>query len=147
VITNPRAETALEFMLDNGVKAEKALEYLKGIDLTKPVVATVLKKGTVVIQYVAKNGRIGNWIAPPGTPLAKLGIAANGRVLRVFETTLPETQVLKSTAADAVDTWTVRGQAIPAEGGGTQYFIPDQSTLTPVTQPFEAWGPGTGSLP
>jgi hypothetical protein len=34
---------------------------------------------------------------------------------------------MKSTASKKDDTWSVKGKSQPGDGGGEQYYVPDQS--------------------
>ncbi len=82
------------------------------------------------VQHI-KDGRIGNYFAPVGTPANHLGINPAGRVPITFAP-VKETEVLKSKAKEIVDTWTDPNKPYPAKGGGTQYFVPNKENLKQV---------------
>jgi filamentous hemagglutinin len=86
-----------------------------------------LPEGASYVQHV-QDGRVGNYFALPGTPAEMLGINPASRVPTTFSTAQP-TSALQSTAAPIVDTWTVPGTSFNAQGGGTQFFVPNNSTL------------------
>jgi hypothetical protein len=114
---------------------QKAAE-LKCIDYNKPVQAGPPPPiPSPCGQWQAPGGNRGNFFAPPGTPPGQLGIGANGTawnepgqpVAAKQETqhdVNPSTPYLQSTASPANDTWSTPGQAQPAPGGGTQYYVP-----------------------
>lgn len=118
-----RQTVAREFYRRAGWTEGRIAEHLKGIDFTKSVDVVTLPKGTTLVQYNFPGGRTGNYFALPGTPANQLGIYTNGRVESVFLTTQP-LNALRSTTANAVDTWSVPGTAINASGGATQLVIP-----------------------
>ena len=118
-----------DFYRSAGYTEEQIASHVKGIDFSKPVVAATLPKGTIAVQYVAPNGRVGNYFAPPGTPASELGFYSGGRVLTTFVAS-QNVVVLKSTAASIVDNWSfsqTTGWKVQTRGGGTQYFSPNNS--------------------
>jgi filamentous hemagglutinin len=124
-------ETAYNFYTQQGgFSADRTLGHLQGIDYTQPVTVTQVGPGTNYVQYVL-NGNVGNYFAPIGTPAASLGINPANRIPGLF-TPSGATSALQSTAASVTDTWTVPGEPFVAEGGGTQLFVPNKSTMTPV---------------
>ncbi|WP_443111582.1 polymorphic toxin type 46 domain-containing protein [Burkholderia sp. FERM BP-3421] len=77
------------------------------------------------------NGNVGSYFAPVGTQATNLGINPANRIPGLF-TPSGATSVLQSTAASITDTWTVPGRPFVANGGGTQQFVPNKSTMVPV---------------
>ena len=125
------SETAYNFYTQQGgFSAARTLGHLQGIDFTQPVTVTHVGPGTNYVQYVL-NGNVGNYFAPIGTPAASLGINPANRIPGLF-TPSGFTSALQSTAASVTDTWTVPGEPFVADGGGTQLFVPNKSTMTPV---------------
>lgn len=116
---------------------------LRGIDLSKPVTVETIPAGKEVIMY-GHSRYVGNFMTNPGTPTEALGIAQGERVFNRFRVKKPF-EVLRSSAADIVDTWTrgrtedtisimrnndgsfnvTKARGEMARGGGTQYTIPD----------------------
>jgi hypothetical protein len=47
-----------------------------------------------------------------------------------YDTNRP-VNVLKSSAKEINDDWSIPGQSIPTKGGGTQYFTKDKGSFTP----------------
>jgi hypothetical protein len=123
----PRFETAYSTYRDAGYSADRALSHISGIDRTQPVTRVTLPEGGAYVQHV-QDGRVGNYFALPGTPAEMLGINPASRVPTTFSTAQP-TSALQSTAAPIVDTWTVPDTSFNAQGGGTQFFVPNNSTL------------------
>ena len=120
-----RFSYATNFYERAGFTEAKAFEHVEGIDFTKKVFSTTLKKGTVVEQWVGKNG-VGSYFAPLENGAAKnLGLPDyEQRTLQQFTLT-EDVTVLQSTAAK------YKGSA----GGGTQYFSPSlKSNVVPKVQ-------------
>ncbi len=82
-----------------------------------------------MVQHVVPGTRTGNYFAEAGVSAAELGVNPAGRVPVLLQTPYGA-RALRSTAADIVDTWTVPGQAFHAQGGGTQYFVPNSNAFT-----------------
>jgi filamentous hemagglutinin len=110
-----------EFYKQTGWPDAKIDAHMDGIDFSKPVTIEIIPKGTKVDQWVDPIRGVGNYFAPPGTSASELGIYQGERVLTSFETAKDVT-VLRSTATDIIDTWSVPGQQIATKGGGTQCF-------------------------
>jgi hypothetical protein len=118
-----RGSLASSFYAEAGYTAENALSHMEGINFSKAVQTTTLTKGTVVQQWVGKNG-VGSYFTPLENGTAQnLGLADYGkRTLKQFTLT-EDVKVLKSTASD------LNG----AKGGGTQYFSPEiKNKVAPV---------------
>ena len=128
-----RYNIAYNFYTQAGFNTERALGHLGGIDFSQSVSVTKLTPGTGYVQYV-QNGNVGNYFAPIGTSAETIGISPIGRVPELFTPSQP-LQALRSTAADIVDTWTVKGQAYQTSGGGTQFFVPNKKLMLPGTNP------------
>ncbi len=110
-----------EFYKQTGWSDARIDAHMEGIDFSKPVTIEIIPKCTKVDQWVDPIRGGGNYFAPPGTPANELGIYQGERVLTSFESAKDVT-VLRSTATDIIDTWSVPGQKIATKGGGTQYF-------------------------
>jgi hypothetical protein len=107
-LKNPiRKELATRFIKMQG----KGLHHLDGINLDKVVKTKTLKKGTIVQQWVGKNGKGSYFTTLKNGNKKNLGIDYKDRTLEQFKLT-KDTKVLQSTAAD------LGGK----KGGGTQYF-------------------------
>ena len=112
-----RYNVALDFYLKRGFPKFKALEHIEGIDFTKKVFTTTLKKGTVIQQWVGEKG-VGSYFTTLENGAAKnLGLNPSEYLQRKLKqfTLKEDTKVLESTAAP------LNG----GEGGGTQYFSPE----------------------
>ncbi len=120
---------AARYYKESGWPASRIEHHLRGIDFGRPVEVVELPAGTKMVQYQLPGRPAGNYFAPLGTPPEHLGISPRGRISTTYVTTKPM-RILRSTAAAVEDTWTVPGRSIPAQGGGTQYFVVDPSSLT-----------------
>ena len=121
-----RINFAKDFYVKKGFTEAKALEHIEGIDLTKKVLTTTLKKGTVLQQWVGENG-VGNYFTTAENGAAQnLGLNDyNKRTLKQFTLT-SDVEVLQSTA----------GEYKGAAGGGTQFFSTEvKNNITPVKTP------------
>ncbi len=110
-----RTELASSFYAKVGYSIENAAQHMEGIDFSKPVQTTTIEKGTVLQQWVGKNG-VGSYFTDMENGTAQnLGLSDyEKRTLKQFTIT-DDVKVLRSTAAD------LNGHA----GGGTQYFSPE----------------------
>jgi uncharacterized Zn-binding protein involved in type VI secretion len=135
-----RRATAQAFYEQQGMPAKDIPDHLSGIDFRRPVDVVTLEQGTPVEQMQVPGGRQGNYYTPPGTPATKVGISpqgtdyATGAVVDKTPTqytTANDVQVLRSTAAPVQDTWSVKGNPVQTEGGGTQYFSMDKGSFVP----------------
>ncbi len=129
---------AKNFYKSAGYDEATAIRELKGIELTSKVDDIVLKKGTVVEQWLKvdkSTGKLipGNYFTLPGADPTKLGVSLEGRI-KVLSILDEVTKFLKSTAADMIDTWTVPGKSIVVKGGETQLFQTKVKT-TQIKQP------------
>ena len=106
-----RTRLAASFYAKANYAVDNAVQHMEGIDFTKAVQTTTLSKGTIVQQWVGKNG-VGNYFTTLENGASKnLGIGYEGRTLKQFTLT-EDVSVLKSTAG------TLNGNV----GGGTQFF-------------------------
>lgn len=106
---------AQSFYKRAGFSPQKAADHIGGIDMTKTVKTTTLKKGTVVQQWVGKNG-VGDYFTTVENGVQKnLGINDYAKRKLKQYTLTEDVEVLKSTAGE------YKGSA----GGGTQYFSPE----------------------
>jgi uncharacterized Zn-binding protein involved in type VI secretion len=118
------------------IPAAKIRSHIKGIDFSKPVtfgpqppVPSDLK------QWQSPGGRQGNYYAHDGTTCDELGIhhsaAGKGQApqpkISLPYKMSPSTPYLKSTSGPIHDTWSVYRRAHKTNGGGTQYFVPDNA--------------------
>jgi len=117
-------ELATNFYLDQGWHPKRAASHVGGIDFSQPVDIFTLSRGQPLAQYQARGNGVGNYFAPVGTRAEQLGINPIGRDTLVYAPT-ERVQVLRSTAAEIVDTWLVPSVPYRAEGGGTQFFTND----------------------
>ncbi|WP_162615282.1 two-partner secretion domain-containing protein [Saezia sanguinis] len=125
-----RYELAYNFYRQAGFNTDRILGHLEGIDFSKAVISTELQPGSLYVQYT-QNGRIGNYFANSGTPAEMLGINPSGRVPFSFTPSQP-ISALQSTAAKIIDTWTIPGKPFSAQGGGVQFFVPNNSLFLKV---------------
>ncbi len=128
-----RFDTAKDYYQKTGWPEDQITRHLKGIDLSKDVSVETLKKGTEVTQWVDPSRGVGNYFAPDGTMPDQLGINSTGRILQKFVVT-EDTQILQSTAAPIVDTWS-SATPVATGGGGLQWFTADKSTFQLIGGP------------
>ncbi len=146
-----RKKMAEDFYKDLGWSDEKVASHIKGIDFSQPVEIVELPKDTALSQWQHPESTwVGNYFAKKGTDPSTLGInpeAANkfkvGEGIPKIESDFVASDsvvALKSTASNAVDTWSmnIQGPEVPnsfvlvgeehqTKGGGTQYFVPDKN--------------------
>jgi len=137
-LVRERLEVALTYFRKYfpGRPWDSVLGYLKGIDLSKPVQPTTLRRGEFLAMY-GNPDRPGMFLTKIGTGMDRLGINPKDRVFVRYEV-VQDVEALESHAASYADTWTDRGK-IPmrtpsgavleadkkyqAGGGGTQYIL------------------------
>lgn len=111
------------FYKQQGWEPDRIMRHLRGIDFSKPVVSTVIPKGTQVSQWQRPGSTIGDYFAQPGTPPTNLGIKGAGKDETTY--TVPaDRRALQSTAAPALDYWS-GGAPEQTLGGATQLFSPN----------------------
>jgi hypothetical protein len=119
-----KKELATNFYLDQGWHPKRVQSHVSGIDFSQQVDVVTLKRGQPLVQYQVGGSGVGNYFAPVGTRIQQLGINPTGRKTSIFAPK-ERVQVLRSTASEIVDTWSVPGVPYRAEGGGTQFFAGD----------------------
>ena len=99
--------TVAEFLSKSGVEERRMLDVLSGIDLHKGVEVVTFAKGDLVAQAYDPVRGMGAWYvkAGGGVGAESVGIAQGWRRTKVFRVKQP-VEVLKSRAADVLDTWT-----------------------------------------
>jgi len=134
-----RKGLAYDFYKGQGMREARINRHLEGIDFNKPVSVETLPTGKRVTQYQIPGSPQGNYYAKHGTPIERLGISTEaqtttGEILprqpHEYVTNKP-VRVLKSTAKDINDDWSVPGQNIPSKGGEYQYYTMDKGAFTP----------------
>ncbi|MFI5171123.1 MAG: RHS repeat-associated core domain-containing protein, partial [Chitinophagales bacterium] len=105
-----RQTIAASYYAKAGFKAADAASHMTGIDFTKNVERVILKKGTIIQQWVRKEGTGDYFTTIENGSKQNLGIGYEGRQLQQFVVE-QDVEVLKSTASE------VDG----AVGGGVQY--------------------------
>lgn len=137
-----RKDTALQFYLNHGISADRALLHMRGIDFSHDVNPKIIQQGEEAIQYylpktkemeqalLCGKAKInpGNYFAPTDTSANRLGIYPSGRQRLLFFAKT-DTPVLESTASAMVDDYSMSeyGWKIETNGGGQQYFSPYQN--------------------
>jgi Bacterial toxin 46 len=133
-----RQATATKFYREQGYDPNDIPGHVNGIDFNRPVSVHTLKAGTTVSQHQVPGGRQGNYYAPPGTKASELGISPQGTSRTTGQvvdktvtnyTTTRDVPVLRSTARNINDTWSVEGTSYATKGGGTQYFSADKGAF------------------
>jgi hypothetical protein len=132
-----RQKVANSFYEKSGMGPEDMESHVRCIDMKQPVrVASIPPDGggpagDQLWQWNAP-GKTGQYFTndPSVTPnqlgtdsRAAVGGQIVNRVQNSFTATQPVTG-LQSTAAPALDTWSVPGQTTSTDGGGTQFFVP-----------------------
>ncbi len=124
--------TALDFFRGQMPALEDATkeDFLRGIDLHKPVHQTMLQPGEKLAAYRQPGEAIFKlFYTRPGIYMDRLGINPADRRFVRFRVRLP-VSALVSTASAVRDHWTMRGVTWQAGGGGLQFIIPHaQSAL------------------
>lgn len=116
-------------------------DHTSGIDFNKPVKTGPPPPMPEQLDQVHGLGRKGQYFAPKGTTPEQLsvgrqGVDQNGNVItKPCDTySMPKDgDHLQSTASKKDDDWSVKGTTQAGEGGGTQYYVPDQSKTTNLT--------------
>ena len=123
-----RQATARAFYESAGWSEKRIAGHLDGIDFSKSVEVITLPRGTLIDQFHEPGKRVGNYFSPIGTPVESRGMDITGRVNGLFEVR-QEVQVLRSTASNMPD-W--KGSGKTFNGGATQYFAPNQTSIVRV---------------
>lgn len=126
----------------SGMDQDRINSHTNGIDFTQPVEATNIPPPPQVEcnMWPGNNPQPGNYFAPPGTDASTLGINPNAynrdtggvepRPVGTFTPPASGTPALRSTAAPVTDDWSDSSNPYQADGGGTQYYVPDNSGMT-----------------
>ncbi len=134
-------EVAANFFKEQGYDAKDAAAYMNGLDFNYPVQVQTINSSKNLWQYQSPGAPQGNWytLSPTVQP-TQLGINPMGtnRALNIIEPkvlnsyqTADKIQVLRSTSARVIDTWSVKGQPFPAEGGAQQLFSNQKTLFNP----------------
>ena len=105
---------------------------MNGINLDERVSVETINRGKLIYQNQVPGNRMGDWYSlDKTTHPTNLGINPIGtqygtglkmtRVTNTYQVQRP-TEMLRSTAAPALDTWSVRGEPFQTDGGGIQWF-------------------------
>jgi RHS repeat-associated protein len=121
-------ETAWRFYDAAGWTPTRIATHMRGIDFRSSVDIVTLPEGVELIQFQQPGAGVGNYFSAPGTRAETMGISPKGRVSTPYVSTRP-VSTLRSIAATVMDTWSVKGEAHPAGGGGVQYFVPDTAAF------------------
>jgi hypothetical protein len=135
-----RKETARQFYLDQGWEGKWIGSHVDGIDFTKPVYIDTLKAGDEVFQWQIPGAPQGNYYTPNQLTLpGQLGINPQaihrdtGQLIEKVQgryLVTRDVRVLKSTAREIVDDWSVNSQPYKASGGGIQLFTTEKDSFT-----------------
>ncbi|MGE4481555.1 polymorphic toxin type 46 domain-containing protein [Acidocella sp.] len=128
-----RRTTAQDFYAQTGWPQARIDSHLSGIDFSQDVRVVELKQGDTVYQWVDPARGVGQYFSPEGMTPDQLGISGDGRVLQSL-TVSKNVQVLQSTAAPVVDTWSGPAPVVTS-GGGTQWFTLNKSIFIQTGSP------------
>jgi uncharacterized Zn-binding protein involved in type VI secretion len=132
IIAN-RQRLAEDFYLRSGTPQSKIHGHLAGIDFTKPVEVVTMERGALLGQYQVPGAPQGAYYSPlsNGSSPASLGIfaqatdRATGTIIekasKAYEVKAA-VEMLRSTAAPILDTWSIPGAAMQTKGGAIQLF-------------------------
>lgn len=125
------------FMRVQGIDESKINALRTGIDLNERVTIETLNRGKMAYQNQSPGNWQGNWYSlNKNTPPTKLGINPEGQVRGTKDIVMKEiktyqlqrkTEVLRSIATPALDTWSVPGKPFQTEGGGIQWFSTEKN--------------------
>ncbi|WP_273974767.1 polymorphic toxin type 46 domain-containing protein [Serratia ureilytica] len=124
------------FMQEQGIPKEKIPSLEKGINMDERVSIETINRGKFAYQNQAPGNWQGNWYSlNETTPPTKLGINPEGnlhgteikvpKVTTTYQAQRP-VEMLRSTAAPALDKWSVPKEHFQTEGGGIQWFGTDK---------------------
>jgi hypothetical protein len=107
---------------------KSALDYMKGIDFSKPVSQVAVGPKDVLVQFYNSRGVLGNFYTRlrGGSSVDKLGVSSENRRFSLWR---PKSvmQALESYASSMKDTWTVKDKNFSAAGGGKQLMLQSNS--------------------
>lgn len=145
--------TSLTFFSRYHISADKAFEYLGGIDLSKPVQEIQCLPDRIYVQYVQKYKGI--WFTSTGLTPDHVGIAEGNRTRKLFRPS-GNVPALKSVARSIKDVWSADRLFTPLKpeniaklnakgkelmktrqgqltsGGGTQFIVLDNLRMKEV---------------
>ena len=117
-------DTALQYFYRKGASVQETREFMSGIDFTADVTREIIPPHSFFQQWGRVGGRLGRSFSRIGSRPDDLGVSGIGRELRLIETS-QTIEVLRSTAAPIVDSWTASPLRIPTRGGDIQFTIMD----------------------
>lgn len=141
-IVATRRKLAEDFYIKAGTPQSKIDGHLAGIDFTKPVDVVTIEKGSLLNQYQVPGAPQGSYYSPMsnGSSPSSLGISsqaidrATGTIVeklpKPYEVTT-SVEMLRSSAAPIMDTWSIPGVASQTEGGGIQLFSSSKVSFIP----------------
>jgi hypothetical protein len=132
-----RQKVARSFYENADMSPEDMESHLNCINMKEPVrIASIPPdgggpQGNQLWQWSAPNSTGQYFSNDPSITPSQLGVdssvVSDGQVVPRMQTSFTATQPisgLQSTAAPAVDTWSVPGQSTATNGGGPQFFVP-----------------------
>jgi uncharacterized Zn-binding protein involved in type VI secretion len=137
-----RRRLAENFYLKSGTPQSKIDGHLAGIDFTKSVDVVTVEKGALLNQYQVPGAPQGSYYSPlsNGSSPSSLGISGQStdrvtgtiidKLPKPYEVTDP-VEMLRSSAAPILDTWSIPGTASQTEGGSIQLFSSSKNSFTP----------------
>ena len=132
-----RRATAQNFYARQGWPQAKIDSHMRGIDFNQPVEVVPLDSGTTVGQWQTPGGAKGNYFSSSDETPSRLGISTVGHdpnigaisKVQTMYVSDAQTQALKTTAAPMRDDWSNPYSVAQTSGGGTQFFVPDNSVF------------------
>lgn len=137
-----RRKLAEDFYTKAGTPQSNIDGHLAGIDFTKPVDVVTIEKGSLLNQYQVPGAPQGSYYSPMsnGSSPSSLGISgeaidrATGAIIeklpKSYEVTT-SVEMLRSSAAPIMDTWSIPGVASQTEGGAIQLFSSSKDSFIP----------------
>ena len=127
-----RQEVANTFYKSQGIAPVDIPSHLRGIDFTQPVEVVTVNRSKLAFQYSTPGAPQGRYYSfDPNVLPSNLGVSpyglqySTGQIVPKLQNTymtLDRVQMLRSTSAPIMDTWSARGTSYYAFGGGTQWF-------------------------
>ncbi|MDP8169703.1 polymorphic toxin type 46 domain-containing protein [Pasteurella skyensis] len=132
ITENGNRRLAEDFYRSQGFSEKQVLDHIKGIDFKKPVTIEVLNRNKKVYQYQINGASQGNYYAlDKNASPTELGInpkaenyntgIISSRIKGQYKT-IQKTKVLKSTASDIIDNFSVPEKPYQTKGGAKQIF-------------------------
>jgi hypothetical protein len=117
-----RRQTLEQAFQRHGIADVETLEsHVRGCDLKRPIIRTMLLPGAQFQVWVRDGGTPGKYGAPVGEDPERLGIMIERRHRQVFEVRTALFDVVVCTAATFPMGLLER---VGGDGGGTQYILP-----------------------